>query len=45
MIFAIVSILVGTLLGLRFRVFILVPAITFALVFVIGVGVAREAGI
>ena len=45
MIFAIVSILVGTLLGLRFRVFILVPTITFALVFVIGVGVAREAGI
>jgi hypothetical protein len=42
---AIVSILVGALLGLRFRVFILVPAITFALALVIGVGVAREAGI
>jgi hypothetical protein len=42
---AIVSILIGALLGLRFRVFILVPAITFALVLVIGVGVARESGI
>jgi hypothetical protein len=42
----IVTILVGAvLLGLRYKVFILLPAVTFVLVFVIGVGVARGAGI
>jgi len=32
-------------LGLRYKIFILLPAATFMLVFVIGVGVARGAGI
>jgi len=41
----IVTILVGAVLGLRYKVFILLPAVTFVLVFVIGVGVARGAGI
>jgi hypothetical protein len=43
--FTIVSILAGAVLGLRCKVFILVPAATFALVFVIVVGVTRGAGI
>jgi hypothetical protein len=41
----IVTILVGGVLGLRYKVFTLLPAVTFVLVFVIGVGVARGAGI
>jgi hypothetical protein len=41
----IVTILVGAVLGLRYKVFTLLPAVTFVLVFVIGVGVARGAGI
>jgi hypothetical protein len=41
----IVTILCGAMLGLRYKIFILLPAATFMLVFVIGVGVARGAGI
>jgi hypothetical protein len=41
----IVTILCGAVLGLRYKIFILLPAATFMLVFVIGFGVAREAGI
>jgi hypothetical protein len=41
----VVAILGGAVLGLRYKVLILAPAITFALVFVAGVGLAREAGI
>jgi hypothetical protein len=41
----IVTILCGTVLGLRYKIFILLPAAMFMLVFVIGVGVARGAGI
>ena len=41
----IVTILGGAVLGLRYKVFILLPASTFVLVCVIGVGVARGAGI
>ena len=41
----IVTIIVAAVLGLRYKVFILLPAVTFVLVFVIGVGVARGAGI
>ena len=41
----IVAILGGAVLGLRYKVFILLPAATFVLVFVIGVGVAYGAGI
>jgi hypothetical protein len=45
--FTIVSILgvAGAVLGLHYKVFILVPAATFVLVFVILVGVMRGAGI
>jgi hypothetical protein len=47
--FTIVSILgaifAGAVLGLHYKVFILVPVATFALVFVIVVGVTRGAGI
>jgi hypothetical protein len=39
------SILCGAVLGLRYKIFILLPAATFMLVFVIGVGVAGGAGI
>ena len=39
----VVAMLSGAVLGLRYKVLILAPAITFALVFV--VGFAREAGI
>ena len=39
------GILCGAVLGLRYKIFILLPAATFMLVFVIGVGVARGAGI
>ena len=45
LILTIVTILGGAVLGLRYKVFILLPAATFVLVFVIGVGVARGAGI
>ena len=41
----VVAMLSGAVLGLRYKVLILAPAITFALVFVTGVGLAREAGI
>ena len=41
----VVAMLSGAVLGLRYKVLILAPAITFALVFVTGVGFAREAGI
>jgi len=41
----IVTILVGAVLGLRYKVFTLLPAVMFVLVFVIGAGVARGAGI
>ena len=41
---AIVAILGGAVLGLRYRVFILLPAVMLVLVVVIGVGVARGAG-
>jgi hypothetical protein len=44
----IVTILCGAVLGLRYKIFILLPAATFMLVFVIfviEVGVARGAGI
>jgi hypothetical protein len=41
----IVTILGGAVLGLRYKVFVLFPAATFVLVLVIGVGVARGAGI
>jgi hypothetical protein len=41
----IVTILGGAVLGLRYKIFILLPAATFMLVFVIGVDVARGAGI
>jgi len=37
----IVTVLGGAVLGLRYKVFILLPAATFLLVLVIGVGVAR----
>src|SRR5580704_15788044 len=39
------GILCGAVLGLRYKIFILLPAATFMLVFVIGVGVARGARI
>ena len=35
----------GAVLGLRYKVFMLLPAATFVWVFVIGVGVAQGAGI
>ena len=38
---AIISILAGTALGLRYNVFILVPAVASALVFAMIVGIAR----
>jgi hypothetical protein len=41
----VVAMLSGAVLGLRYKVLILAPAITFALVFVTGVGLVREAGI
>ena len=41
----IVTILVGAVLGLRHKVFTLLPAVMFVLAFVIGVDVARGAGI
>ena len=41
----VVTLLGGAVLGLRYKVLILLPAATFVLVFVIGVGVARGAGI
>jgi hypothetical protein len=41
----IVTILVGAVLGLRYKVFTLLPAVMFVLAFVIGVDVARGAGI
>src|SRR3984893_305007 len=41
----IVTILCGAVLGLRYKISILLPAATFMLVFVIGFGVPREAGI
>jgi hypothetical protein len=39
------SLLIGALVGLRFRFLILVPVAMVALVFVMGVDVAREAGV
>jgi hypothetical protein len=45
LILTVVTILGGAVLGLRYKVFILLPAATFVLVFVIGVGVAHGAGI
>jgi hypothetical protein len=45
LILTVVTILGGALLGLRYKVFILLPAATFVLVFVIGVGVAHGDGI
>jgi hypothetical protein len=44
-ILTLVSILAGAVLGLRYKVFILLPAATLVLVFVIGVGVAHGASI
>ena len=41
----IVTIVGGAVLGLRYKVFILLPASTSVLVCVIGIGVARGAGI
>jgi hypothetical protein len=41
----IASVLVGALLGMRFRVFILVPAVLLGVAIVTGVGIARESGI
>ena len=41
----IVTTLVGAVLGLRYKVFTLLPAVMFVLAFVIGVDVARGAGI
>jgi len=41
----IVTIVGGAVLGLRYKVFILLAVATFVLVFVIGVGVAQGAGI
>jgi hypothetical protein len=43
--FAFFSLLIGALVGLRFRFLILVPVAMVALVFVMGVDVAREAGV
>jgi hypothetical protein len=37
----VVSVLAGIILGLRFKVMILVPAITLAMLFAVVVGVAR----
>ena len=45
LILTVVTILGGAVLGLRYKVVILLPAATFVLVFVIGVGVAHGAGI
>jgi hypothetical protein len=45
LILTLVTILGGAVLGLRYKVFILLPAATFVLVFVIGVGAARGAAI
>jgi hypothetical protein len=45
LILIVVTILGGAVLGLRYKVFILLPATTLVLVFVVGIGVAREAGI
>jgi hypothetical protein len=45
LILTVVTILGGAVLGLRRKVFILLPAAAFALVFVIGVDVARGVGI
>jgi hypothetical protein len=44
-ILTVITILGGAVLGLRYKIFILLPAATFVLVFVIGVGIARGAGI
>ena len=38
---AIVSFLAGTALGLRYKVVILVPAVTLAMIFAVIVGIAR----
>jgi hypothetical protein len=38
---AIISVLAGIALGLRFKVFVLVPAVTLAIMFAMIVGVAR----
>jgi hypothetical protein len=42
--FTIVSVLVGALLGMRFRVFILLPVVLLAVAIVATVGLARESG-
>src|SRR5260370_32747194 len=42
---AVIGMLVGSALGLRLKVFVLIPAIGFALALVIAVGIARESGI
>ena len=42
--FTIVSVLVGALLGMRFRVFILLPVVLLTVAIVAAVGLARESG-
>ena len=41
----IVSVLVGALLGIRFKVFILLPAVLLAVAVVTAVGLSRESGV
>src|SRR3954464_13811896 len=43
--FTIVSVLVGAVLGMRFRVFILLPVVLLAVAIVAAVGLARESGV
>jgi hypothetical protein len=45
LILTVITLLGGAVLGLRYKVFILLPAAAFVLVFVVGVGVAHGAGI
>ena len=42
--FTIVGVLVGALLGMRFRVFILLPVVLLTVAIVAAVGLARESG-
>jgi hypothetical protein len=42
--FTIVGLFVGALLGIRFRVFILIPAVLLTVAIVTGFGLARESG-
>ncbi len=45
LVFAVTAFLVGTLLGLRFKVYILLPVIIASLAAIVGVGFKYESGI